>query len=437
MIFSLKKKNVAEIFWLALSQASVIASGFILIKVITTLVGPHTYGQINVYMTITVLINSLIYGPLSNGVQRIYSISIADGTFFQFVLALKDSLKKAIVLLSILLVLSGIVLIAIGYSKVYITCVFVVSFSLVSGMATVLASIQNAARNRKNYAFQQSLTPLLRIGVVYLILSLSASKEALIKYFLGYLIADFIMLLYAIYRTKKSLQEVGVSEGGELSIASYKSRLYEYVTPFIYWGIFTWIQASSDRWALSYFADFKIVGYYSVLYQLGVYPVSILGGLLSSFSYPILFQAATVKGIKAFEKLKNKYFLCIAGACGIVVCMWLGAFLLHPILFDLVVAKEFRTVSNRLPILVLSSGLIIVAQIIALVFNITLRTRKLIGVQVALPIICVIIMVLGAKYYQLDGVVYGSLLYSFLYLLSITIISIKEFAVLKNSINEG
>src|SRR5438874_2297495 len=52
-----------------------------------------------------------------------------------------------------------------------------------------------------------------------------------------------------------------------------------YAWPFAAWGIFTWMQTASDRWALQGRGTSE-VGFYAALYQLGYYPMTLLSGFL-------------------------------------------------------------------------------------------------------------------------------------------------------------
>jgi len=71
---------------------------------------------------------------------------------------------------------------------------------------------------------------------------------------------------------------------------TWQARIIRYSWPFTTWGVFTWFQLASDRWALNLFASSSAVGFFAVLYQLGYYPVTLLTGMLVTLVSPILFE---------------------------------------------------------------------------------------------------------------------------------------------------
>ncbi len=203
--------------------------------------------------------------------------------------------------------------------------------------------------------------------------------------------------------------------------------MWTYTWPFSAWGVFTWIQTSSDRWALGAFAGLDQVGLYQSVYQVGYYPISMLTQFLMQVAEPIIFQRAGNGADKRrridAEELNNlltRVVLC-ATAVG-ALASYLGG---HHLL-ALVLAPAYRTHSPLISLLILASGCFAAGQIKSLNFLTSLATHRLIAPKIVTAAAGAGLIVLGARYRGSYGVASALLAFSMFYLAWIFLLDRKH-----------
>ena len=192
------------------------------------------------------------------------------------------------------------------------------------------------------------------------------------------------------------------------------------------WGIFTWAQLASDRWALYVFGSSHDVGLYTALYQIGFYPVSIASTILFQIVSPVLYEIAGTgkNSLKLAHARKLTWFVtnCIlATTAGIVA---VTAFT-HAAILNIFLDERYITISYLLPWILLSSGLFAAGQFISLSLMINLDTKKMIAPKVITALIAIACNFVGAHTYGLNGIVISALIFSSTYLLWMTLLELS------------
>jgi O-antigen/teichoic acid export membrane protein len=197
------------------------------------------------------------------------------------------------------------------------------------------------------------------------------------------------------------------------------SHILVFSWPFMAGNVFGWAQQSSGRWALEMYATTENVGLFSVLSQIGYAPLQIIIGLVVSFITPILFartgDASSSVRNSNVRKLTNKLAMMGLGLTG---CAFVVTILWHSFIFQQLVGSEYFLVSHLLPWIVLSGGIFGVAQIYAIRLQSLLIMNRLVFSGIAISLFGVFLSVTGALIYGLVGVVFGSLIFSATYLIS-------------------
>jgi O-antigen/teichoic acid export membrane protein len=198
----------------------------------------------------------------------------------------------------------------------------------------------------------------------------------------------------------------------------WSKKLYDYAWPFATWGLFTWAQMASDRWALQAFASSSAVGRYAVLYQLGYYPITILAGLWSQLIAPIFFgwagDASDPARVRQVHRINSWMTL---SAIVLAVVAAIVAYFVHERVFAWLAAPEYRGVSQLLPITVLSGGLFTAGQNAVLSVLTQTRTHTLIPLKTGVALLAVLLNFMGAIWLGISGVVWAGLVTSSTYLL--------------------
>jgi O-antigen/teichoic acid export membrane protein len=407
------------------------------LRVLTGVLGPSIFGEVNLYMTISILMSMLIFGPLTNGIQRICSMAISNNQAEYFLYMInKVYVIIGFALLSLFLFLtlgSNFFNLEFNFNK----SLSVVLFAILSGISAGYIALLNILEQRLCYSFIQGVLPWFRI-IFALCLLHEVNYDKLALFFYGYLIAEITLLTISLYLIREKIQSLKKNLTSSNSIFSenkidYYSSLKSYTTPFIFWGLFSWIQSSADRWAIQLFSSSESLGNYIVLWQLGFYPITIASGVVMQYILPMLYKFNNANEFKNhdFISFKRLYFKIIKFSLGIYMLIFFVSVFFHKYILILVTSKEFDLQTSFLPFVILSSSLISLSQIFALVFNVSLNTKRLFPFQVSLPLFMLIVLFVSAYFFQLKGVIFGMLFYACIYFSIIATYSLKELKSLK------
>jgi O-antigen/teichoic acid export membrane protein len=231
----------------------------------------------------------------------------------------------------------------------------------------------------------------------------------------GYASAMLLILVSQWCFLRRAIPKQADRDGGG---SIWDKRILAYSWPFGAWGIFSWAQGASDRWALQYFADTIDVGLFAVLYQLGFYPIAYATGTAVQFIAPILFQRAgdgsNESRVAGAVQLGWRMTLLALSITGIAFVI---AYQVHDVLWELLVADDYRSVSHFLPWMLLAGGIFASGQTVTLNLMSQMRTHSLLPLKVGTAVIGVALNVLAAKSYGVTGVVYASVISAAIYLL--------------------
>ena len=397
--------------WIVVGQVASVIGSLVLVRVLTERLDPMQYGQLALGLTVAGLVNQVVMGGISNGIGRFYSIAAEKQDLGSYLRASRQLMHYAtLAVLAIGLILaSGLLL--LGYSRWMELAAVTLVFAVFSGYNSAFSVIQNAARQRANVAFHGALDAWLKILLaVGVLLWLGNSSTAVV---MGYALSSLLVAGSQFIFLRRLISPRPSSNGDS---RYWVERIWAYSWPFPTWGIFTWVQQSSDRWALESFATTQDVGLYAVLFQLGYTPITMVTGLAVAFLGPILYQRSG----DATEHIRNSHVrrLVWRMTC-FCIALTLMAFLLtlglHGWLFRLLVAMEYRHVSYLLPWMVLAGGIFAGGQILSLKMLSELKSKSIVGVKVGTAILGVLFNLYGAFMAGVMGVIAASLSFSTIY----------------------
>ena len=202
--------------------------------------------------------------------------------------------------------------------------------------------------------------------------------------------------------------------------------MWAYSWPVSTWGIFTWLQQSTDRWALEGFATTQDVGLYAVLYQLGYAPIAIVTGLAASFLGPILYQRSGnatdhARNTNVHRLVWRITFFCMA----LTLIAFVLALCLHGWIFRLLVATDYRSASYLLPWMVLAGGIFSAGQMLTLKMMSELKSKAIMWVKIGTAILGVLFNLYGASVAGVAGVAMAAAAFSAIYFVWIFLLSFK------------
>ncbi|KAF0192549.1 MAG: hypothetical protein FD165_712 [Gammaproteobacteria bacterium] len=403
-----------EGIWITLGQAMAVLGTLFGVRLLTELLDPIAYGELALGLTVATLVNQVILGPLGNGAARFYAPAVELDDLGGYLSALQRSGFAATLVIVLLILVANIGLMIIGYAEWIPMTIMAFIFAIVGGYGAIIGGIQNAARQRVIVALHQGMESWARFLVAAGMLLWMGATSTVAMF--GYATAVTLVLTSQLITFKKStIQGQGVSV---INSNDWQMRIWKYSWPFAIFGIFTWAQLVSDRWALGLFTTTQEVGFYAVLYQLGYYPMSIAAGMVQQFVGPIIFQRAG----DASDSRRNAHVYKISWNLSCVVLLltcvaFVAALLFHATLFRYLVAGEYSPVSYLLPWMLLAGGLFAAGQTTALNLMSLMRPHRMLAAKIVTALLGIVFNVMGAYWYDLQGVVVAAVLFSAIYFL--------------------
>jgi O-antigen/teichoic acid export membrane protein len=402
--------------WVGVGQFVAVVGSMAGLRVLTGVLDPNVYGELALGITVSTLAQQIMFGPLVGAFMRHFSVaqeqkklkSYFSGTWHLCALATAAAIG----------VTAFVCMFLLGKYYKWIPLVVLASaLSVVSGYAAAFDVMQNAARERIVAALHQGASQALRYVVAAgFVLWFGMSSSAAMT---GFAIATLVILISQWHFFRKTIVPLAVSETTSQSIERdyWVREMWRYGRPSCIFGIFTWMQISSERWALAEFTNKTDVGLYATLYQIGFIPISLIYGLLLQILSPIIYEKAgdcsDVDRVKQSRRLVTVILIIMAITTGLSA---IGSMVLHNQIFKLLAAAEYRSVSEWLPLMVLYGGIFACAQAISLRQMTEFDTRALMAPKVVTCLIAVGLNYFGAYHYGLRGVVFGDIIFAAIYL---------------------
>lgn len=399
--------------WIVAGQIATVLGALVLVRVLTKYLDPAQYGQLALGLTVAGLVNQVVMGGVSNSIGRFYSIAAEKNDVPGYLLATRQLLSYA----TAVVVAIALVLIAgmfwLGFSQWMGLVTVALVFSVLSGYNASLQGIQNAARQRAVVAFHGGLDAWLKILLaIGLMLWLGNSSTAVV---LGYALSSFLVTGSQLLFVSKLIRPQ--EEKSQASL-HWGRQMWAYSWPFSTWGIFTWAQQVSDRWALQAFASTQEVGLYAVVFQLGYTPIGLATGMAMTFLGPILYQrsGSATDDARNTSVHRVAWRITFAGLFMTLLAFVL-TFSLHEWIFDLLTDARYHSVSYLLPWVVLAGGVFAAGQMLSLKLMSEMKPTAMTTAKIVTAILGVVLNIYGAAQFGLSGVVAALVGFSTIYFL--------------------
>jgi O-antigen/teichoic acid export membrane protein len=407
------KRLVREAAWVFGGQFFAVLGSLALVRVLTEYLEPAQYGELALGLTFAVLVNQAVMGGLAGGIGRYYSIAVENMDVGGYLYAARRLMGYATIVVLVLGVVTLTLLAWLGQLRWAGLLVATMVFSLLAGCSAALGAIQSAARQRAMVAIYGGLDAWLRILLVFAAITFIGSTGAAVMF--GYAVAAFFATGVQYYFLKRSLPQMGRGVQGQ---DAWIRRIWVFAWPISVFGVFTWMQQISDRWALQAYASTQEIGLYAVVFQLGYTPIALITGMVMSFLGPILYQRAGA----ATDHVRNKavhrlvWFVAMGGLI-LTVLAFVLTLLLHGWVFRLLASESYRKVSYLLPWVVLAGGIFAVGQMLALKLLSEMRPASMSRAKIVTALIGIGLNIYGAWKYGLPGIVGALVTFSGIYFL--------------------
>jgi O-antigen/teichoic acid export membrane protein len=400
-----------EASWIVAGQIASVLGALVLVRVLTEYLEPAQYGQLALGLTIAGLINQVVMGGVTAGIGRFYSIAAEKNDLPGYLRASRRLMGHATAVVAVITMVLMAALPLLGYSQWMALASAALVLSVLSGYNASLSAIQNAARQRAVVAFHSGLDAWLKILLaVGVMLWLGSSSTAVV---LGYALSSLLVTGSQLVFLRRLVcpQAIPMREQ-----ENWERQIWAYSWPFSAWGVFTWVQQATDRWALQAFASPQEVGLYAVVFQLGYFPISLATGMAMNFLGPILYQRSGSATDHTRNTLVHRTAWRITFAALFMTFLaFVLTFLLHGWIFHLLVAAKYHTVSYLLPWMVLAGGIFAAGQILALKMMSELKSAAMTAAKIVTAILGVGLNIYGASRFGLQGVVAAQVAFSVAY----------------------
>ncbi len=383
------------------------------VRVLTEAMSPAAYGELALAMTMGSLGLQVLLAPLTTAALRQFAPAYEAGDLRGYLLAVQKLFLGATMVIGVLACIGVAVLALLSRAAWIGLTLAAFAFTLFAGGSAVLGGMQNATRRRVVAATHSAVASWLRFAVAVVLIHLTAHATSGMA-MAGYALASAGVFASQLYFVIKGIAPMAGPEA--IDEQRWVSAMLTYGWPFAAWGIFVWAQLVSDRWALGAFATTTDVGYYSVVYQLGFYPILMASSLLGQVLEPILYaragDASDPARVHGAVRLNARVAAVTLGA---TVLGALAAAQFHPLVGRLLLAPEYRGVTHYLPWVVVAGGLFATGQVASTFFMISKRSAALAAPKIVTAIAGVAMTFVGAKWWGIAGVIGASIAFGVVY----------------------
>lgn len=381
------------------------------VKLLTKNLSVEGYGELSLSMTIATFSAQLLLGPLGQGFQRYYSVALEKNSLNDYWKAInKLLLSTALIILSLTLLTPIAAIISSSINQILI--IVALLFSIIDGLNSNYIGIQNAARKRISAVSFSIISIWARLGLAVFLLNFISRTPTTVL--IAYCIVGAVVTFFQFNLLYK--YSFSISSKQDKSSINYRNEILKFSYPFATWGVFTWLQLSSERWSLELFWGSKEVAQYAVLYQLGYAPVTMIASFMLTLIAPIVFNKIG-SGENQLNKqagLKMLYYL-IAIAFVLSIVAFLVAFFFHSFIFKLFLDPRYFNISYLLPFIVLSGGIFATGQIISLKFASNMQTSKMIAPKIITALVGIALNYTMCYFWGVKGIIIASLIFATLY----------------------
>jgi len=405
------KRLAKEGSWVLTGQLVAVAGSLALVRVLTEYLEPEQYGELALGLTVAGLVNQVVMGGITTAVGRFYSIAYESRDLAGYIRHAIRLMGYGTIVVSVIALSITIILFLTGYTKWIGLAAGALVFSIFSGYTAALSSVQNAARQRGTAAIHGGLDAWLRIlFAIAVILWLGSSSTAVI---LGYSLASLLVCVSQFFFLKRSF---GHWAEDKPTSPNWSRQMWTYSWPFSVWGLFSWAQQASDRWALQFFGTTENVGLYAVVFQLGYAPIGLVAGMVMTLLGPIFYQRSGDATDRARNQSVHRLAWLVTGA-GLLttIAAFVVAYVLHEWIFIVMVAPQYRTASSLLPWMVLAGGIFAAGQMLALKMMSEMRSAEMTVAKVVTALVGISLNIYCVRQFGLPGAVAALLAFSALH----------------------
>lgn len=407
------RRLVQEFFWVVLGQLVGAAGGVFGVRVLTSALEPARYGELALGVTLVMLVQQSAMGPIAQASLRYFGPALESGRFGAYLRGLEIRTLQSSLGVIAVAAATTIALMQLGHKSWVGLTVAAFAYSMVAGIGAVLEALQIAGRQRLAVAWYQGFGQWLRPVLAAVLVGLvgATSTAAMI----GYVAATLVMLLFQSGFLYRHFRHQGMSRDGVRAsdVKDYAGLIFAYAWPFSAWGVLTWLQTASDRWALQVLQGVQNVGVYAAAVQLGYFPLVILSNAMIQLASPVIFASAgdgrdpaRLKNAMSLGELVIACLLTLTAVAVVFTAIFQGPLVAY------FVAPAYRGSASFLPWLALAAGLFGAGQAASVLLLTGVNSRALVAPKAVTAVLGVGLNVIGAYWGGIAGVVFANVAFA-------------------------
>ncbi len=419
------RQNLSEFFWVITGQILTVAFNFIIIKLLSRM-GTVEFGKYALIITIVVLLDSVLYGPITQGFIRF---------FYPYTDKKQRGTYTSIMYLFVLI--ASVVVIATGFAGLLIGSFFdIVKYSplLFAGILFITFSKSNEffslslnilRRRKENSLLQTGEKIIMILSMLLLIGKDMFTLPAVLFYFSGILFA-FTVAKYFFFKAKAAQPQLFEKKIDKQVSREIITSVLTYAAPFFVWGISGWLQLNGEKWIIAELLSTSDVGIYAVMMTMVNAIIILPNNMLNQFGIPIIFQKFSNPAHKENVKEGMGYIdgivvltLCITALAAVLTYFFGESLIL------LISNNNFTPYWYLLPLFALGTGLFYSGQALTNLGLALNQPKKYLAPKILTGVISVLLNALFIYLYGLNGLAFSVILIGGFYILYIYIINQK------------
>lgn len=393
-------------------QAGVAVVGLVGLRILTTLLVPSEFGRLALGLSIATLFAQVAFGPIAVATLRFAGRAFDEGQLAALLRDVDRLLAQATLLSAALTIVVGLVVAYFHLSDWLLLGVLCLWFASASGVLGSGLAVDASLRRRGWVAGMQVGSEAARFAGAAVVLLLVAARSAPAAMG-GFALATSLSAL--VQRTRRR-KDPSPHEASDVNAGSRRADLLAFAKPLAVTGGLTWSQMASDRWSLNAMISTTQVGVYSVVYQIGVAPFTLLGSTIQQLLGPVVFQIAGAGTDRAAVRASHLYVLkAVAALITVTTVCALVSWRFHDRIFALLVGPKFAQYSALLPLGVIAGGLMASAQVVATTVMSRGDTSRLVLPKAVTAVLGAALNIAGAHFYGVKGVLAANVVFSIIF----------------------
>lgn len=395
-----------DMLWVASGQAMAAIAMIVGTRILTELVEPAVYGQVNLLMGIALLGRQTFAFPYLQAALRFYPEAVAAnrvGTLRNIIS--RNLLKTSGLFIILLLICGGIYTIYANKGLSIYLLVLVSGILALEVLLTLNTDFYNAARRHRHFALittgQAWLKPTL--ATVAVLFWGPASSSVLS----GYLIAA-LLVAGVIYISP--IEKIGIfpEHNNMEETKAFSRQIYQYALPLVPIAVIGWISALSDRYFIAAMIDMESAGIYASAYNLMSMPFLMVQAIIERTIRPVYFNAVSSGETPVARRYFNFWILSVLGICSTGVML---AFLFSDFIVQVCLDSKYHSSAVFMPWIAIGHLFFVLSNVLEAACLAHKKSNYVLVIQLVGAIASVVIVIPFIKIYGLSGAAWAVPIY--------------------------